>query len=150
MKCENCGANLKANRKTRFCPYCGEAVVLPGADREMEIDFEKYKMDHEEIVRKRISRSDTTKTVLAIILMIILPFLAFAPLTYFSEDARMDRLASEVQQLILDGDYETASVKVETIRVEKKSLIDDHYNKYETLRNDLKKLIEQKKRESGK
>lgn len=150
MKCENCGANLKADRRTQFCPYCGEAVMLPGMDREMEIDFEKYKLNHAETVRKRVDRSDAIRTILIIILMIVIPFLAVIPLSFFDEDARMDRMASEVQQLILDGDYETASVKVETIRVEKKSLIDDHYNKYEALRNDLKKLIEQKKRESGK
>ena len=154
IKCDNCGANLQTDTETamKFCPYCGFGLKVS----EDIVDLAKFKMKHDEEVRQRIVNEENAhskRIVKRTILIVIASLLAMAGMFYalftIDEDHKMDRLSNEVQKLILQGDYETASIKVEGIRVEKKSLFDDHFNKYENLRNDLKKLIEQKKRESN-
>lgn len=151
-KCENCGATLQIDTENaiKFCPYCGYALKLP----EDMVDLAKFAMKHEEAVRQRKveeKRKDDKRIWMIIAIPFIVAILAVS--IYFivrgNGDAKVDQIAVEVQQLIMDGDYDTALVKAQLIRVEKQGIFDDHYNKYENLRNDLIKLIEQKKRESN-
>lgn len=151
MKCENCGANLKADQKTRFCPYCGTIFEIAESgkfksNQEIDLRFLDYQ------VKETKAKSERRLYIIAAVSLLVL-FLITAAINLvpnWSEDTRINRLSDRVQQLIIEGDYEAAAIEVESIRVEKQGLFDGRYNKYETLRNDLKKLIEKKKRESGK
>ena len=63
-KCENCGASLQIDTENamKFCPYCGNIVKAP----DSKIEFEKYKMKHEEQVRQQIvkeNREDSAKDI---------------------------------------------------------------------------------------
>ncbi len=143
---------VNEDKPIMFCPYCGYALKLP----ENLVDLAKFQMKHNEEVRQRIVREEISnnkriakRTVLIVIASVLAMAAMFYVLFAIDEDHKIDRLSNEVQQLILKGEYEEASIKVEGIRVEKKGLFDEHFNKYESLRNDLKRLIEQKKRESN-
>lgn len=150
MKCENCGATMQVTEHTKFCPFCGEKIVIPKSELEHEIDFAKYAMQHEEAVRQGKEKSSNKKLILSILLLMLIGALSIGAVYLVSEEVRADRLIKEVQQLIIQGDYDTAEVKVEGIRVDSQGSTADSYEKYESIRNELKNLIEQKKKESGK
>lgn len=154
MKCENCGANMRADRRTKFCPYCGATIRQP----DTVVDLEEVRANHAENMRvleyqrKEKEDKNSNKLILGIfagvILLLAIGFaIAFIPKA--NENNSLQKQVEKVQQLIVSGDYDAALVEAQTIRVEKRGLFDDHYSKWENQRKDLIRLIEQKKKESG-
>lgn len=150
-KCKQCGGSVPT--KGKFCPFCGSAVAVP----ETEFDFKKFELEHKEAVRqqmvleKDIREKKTNKGLIIFLICFVLFFLAIALAVIIPrrlEENRLNQTVAKVQQLIINGDLDQAIVEVETIRVEKDGLFDSRFSKWENTRNDLKKLIEQKRRES--
>ncbi len=150
-KCKQCGGSVPT--KGKFCPFCGSAVVVP----ETEFDFKKFELEHKEAVRQQIAKEKSIQEMksnkeTAIYFICLALFILIVALAVIiprnAEDNRLNQTVAKVQQLILNGDLDQAIVEVETIRVEKDGLFDSRFSKWENTRNDLKKLIEQKRRES--
>ena len=157
IKCENCGANMNTDTDNamRFCPFCGAAMQLP----EDIVDLAKFTLKHEEKVRQKkveehIAEDKRSAKVVAIIFGSIFGVILLALALFYglrgNADAKLEKLTAEVQQMILDGDYDQALIMAQSIRVEKEGLFDEHFNRWENQRKDLIRLIEQKKKESSK
>ena len=56
IKCRNCGAAIRVgNGKTSgSCPYCGSPVIPD----ENAFEFERFRLEHEEEVRRRKEKED--------------------------------------------------------------------------------------------
>ena len=150
-KCKQCGGSVPT--KGKFCPFCGSAVPVP----ETEFDFKKFELEHKEAVRQQIAKEKSIQETksnkgIAIYFICFALFILVVALAVIiprnAEDNRLNQTVAKVQQLIINGDLDQAIVEVETIRVEKDGLFDSRFSKWENTRNDLKKLIEQKRRES--
>lgn len=156
IHCDNCGASMNADSDNAmaFCPYCGAALKQD----ETIYDYARFKAKHDEQVRKTVSaekREDDRRTVKGAII-VFASLIALCALVIVivrankgSADARLEQLTTEVQQLIIDGNYDEAMVKVQGIRVEKDGWFDERYSRWENQRKDLIRLIEQKQRESN-
>lgn len=153
VKCDNCGAVMRQNAKKpiAFCPYCGYSVKLP----ESSTDFERFKMEHNEEVRRRkfveerlvekennksINRLFIGIAVALVFSMGLIFYLAYAPKN------KLENQVKKVQQLIADGDYETALIEAQSIRKDKDGLFDSEPAYWDNQRKDLIKLIETEKR----
>lgn len=156
IKCENCGANMNidTDNAMRFCPFCGNAMKVP----EDYIDLAKFTMKHEETVRQTKTKEEAedkkrTGKLVAILFGSIIGICALAIILvnvfHGNADAKLEKTVAEVQQLIINGDYDQALVMAQTIRVEKEGLFDERYNRWENQRKDIIKLIEQKKKETN-
>lgn len=152
MKCESCGAvmNADGNRSILYCPYCGFSLKQP----ETAVDYAKFVLQHNEEVRQRIRKEKTEDEKrknrsdwLWIVVWIMLLAASFAGISYTNPERKLNNTVAHVQQLILEEKYEEALVEAQTIRVEKKSLFDSNYGRWENQRKDLIRLIEQKQKE---
>ena len=153
IKCENCGAIMQTDTENelRFCPYCGYAMEMP----EDIVGLAKFQMKHEENVRQQKvkEQKETDKHImigLAVFFGLVILTVAIIFISRGNTDAGLERTVAEVQQLIIEGNYDEALIRAQTIRVQKDGLFDERYSRWENQRKDLIKLIEQKKRVSGK
>lgn len=155
IKCENCGANMNTDTENamRFCPFCGNAIKLP----ENYVDLAKYTMQHKENIRRQMreeklddeKRDNKSTIILFICIALVLVGIGYL-FTRVDPDMKCERLVESVQRLIREENYEDALLEAQKIRVEKSGLFDSRYDRWENQRKDLIRLIEQKKKESGK
>lgn len=150
FKCENCGGNLKTDSEHRmqFCPYCGAAVKIP----ETAFDHEKFVLEHQEKVRQQKVKEDRKGTfiiigVLALVFIMLIIYNTISDNEQKAKYANADQQIAKVQELISTGEYDQALIEAESIRVSKEGLLDWDYNKYESARKDLIKLIKEKQKE---
>lgn len=73
IKCSNCSAPIPVSedRAVHFCPFCGASVKI---DYD-KYDFERFKLKHEEEVRRRKvqeKKEDDSRTLKTMILMILI------------------------------------------------------------------------------
>ena len=153
IKCDSCGANLNTDTDNviQFCPFCGNAIKMP----ENCIDLAKFVIKHEESVRKQKvieekARDKQLAKIFAAIFGVAIIICAMYFILRGNNDSQLKKKVSEVQQMIIDENYDDALVAAQSIRVEKEGLFDSRYAYWENQRKDLMKLIEQKKKESGK
>lgn len=157
FKCENCGASLMVSDREpiQFCSYCGAAIQRA----ETAVDLERVRAEHAQTMhmmdsydKERETKQDHKEIIIGLIILLlvlgVMCWFAFVPKAM--DDKRLDAQVTKVQQLILNGNYDEALIEAQSIRVQKEGLIDDRYNRWENQRKDLIKLIEQKKKESGK
>lgn len=155
IKCENCGANMNTDTDNamRFCPFCGNAIKLP----EDYIDLAKFQAKHNEEVRKQIvkeqieseKRNHKNTIVYGVCLIVIMAVIWYG-ITQTDPDMKCERIVNKVQQLLAEENYDGAILEAQKIRVEKNGIFDSRYDRWENQRKDLIKLIEQKKKVSGK
>lgn len=155
IKCDNCGANMKTDTDNamRFCPFCGNAIKMS----EDYIDLAKYTMKHNENVRRQIVKENQEKekrnnkqTIIEIICIILIIIACGFLIAHVDPNRKCEQLVEKVQSLIIEENYDEAMLEAQKIRVEKRGLFDSQYDRWENQRKDLIKLIEHKRKESGK
>ena len=148
LNCPNCGAILKQDSDHRylFCPFCG--VEIPKEENEM-IEFSKYVLKHEEEVRQRKvaekAQEDRSSHRLLIGLIIgLLLIFGFVSGRHYYQVHQLNQLVIEIQEDIVAGRYDEASVKVTRVRLNDGFSGEETY-KWNEQRKELEKLIKQKR-----
>lgn len=154
VKCENCGANMNTDTDNaiRFCPFCGNAMKMP----EDYIDLVKFQAKHNETVRQQMvkesieyEKRDRKSTIITVICIAVVIAICGLVIAAVDPDMKCERIVNHVYQLINEGKYDEALLEAQKIRVDKEGLFDSRYDRWERQRNDIVKLIEQKKREAN-
>ena len=152
QKCTNCGAMLELNSENRiyFCPFCGVKIPIEQDHDDKMIDYSKFVLKHEEEVRrqkvKEKEKNDKPFMILGVIALIgVLAFFAVIYGGHYLRVYQLEQLVAEIQEDIVAGRLDEASVKVTRVR------LNDDYSSKETYewnqqREALEKLIREKRR----
>ena len=150
-KCPNCNATLMmdSEKRLQFCPFCGTEYPK----EETIYDYSRSVLKHNEEVRQRVAKEESRKSRYGVI-GLILVMLVLATAIYFgvvaphsSRVAKLETLAQEIRQDIIDGNLDAALVKTSQLRLDD-DVSSDENRKWDRQREELQALIKQKQTES--
>ena len=158
MQCPSCGASITQDneRAVLFCPYCGASIPQEKSDLDKILEHDKYTKELEEKVRqrkeyeKRTAQKEEERSRNRLVIVLICIFVLLLGILSYSSNApqrKLENQVKKVQQLIAQGEYDKALIEAQSIRKDKSGLFDSEPAFWDQQRNDLIKLIEEKKNE---
>ena len=164
MKCPQCSANLDVEEglDTFYCKYCGSRIVVEDQDKDVikakvrlqELKHEEKMLDsvmaHKRFEMKQQSAESKRMLILGIVLLVgsMLAAGLFLLIYEFAgkkEEKRLEQIVVEVQELIDDKKYDEALVKAEQIVYSAENEKWTMKRKWNKIRKDLIKQIEEAK-----
>lgn len=151
VKCPNCNATLMmdSEKRVQFCPFCGAEYPK----EETIYDYSRSVLKHNEEVRQQVVKEEGKRNKHFWIGYLLFA-LVFAAAIYFgvvaphnSRVAKLEAIAQEIRQDIIDGNLDAALVKTSQLRLDD-DFSGDENRKWDRQREELQALIKQKQKES--
>lgn len=138
LKCTNCAAALEIEDgvDTFFCRYCGYKMILVEISeasirakvrlkeiehreriKDKQYEHERYKIDKDEINKKKENRRNFITSVVGIsVLFLLLTFLfGYGKMESISEEKHLEAIVDEIMDDIDNGDYDEAYIKANSL-----------------------------------
>ena len=170
LNCPNCNGHLEIEDgiDTFFCKYCGNKIVLAGQsdaayqaktkikefEHEEAMQESKYKNDQAEWERQEKSKKRehirSYKSFLLLFLPLILMMLFFLPqkLKHQSEIKELEKISIEIEDAMIEGDYEHALILTNRLRLSD-SYSSDDAEKWDAQREEYVRQIREAQRKNG-
>lgn len=162
-KCPNCGANIEVDelRDSFYCSYCGSQVQRDSSNTFRIVDVAKIKEieSNERLKNKEMEigreANNTSRRIMIIGIAIGALLFLIAAISGFvtdsktkKEDQRLQEIVIEIQEDILNEDYDSALLKANRLHMYSAWAGKD--KEWDQRREELIELINKKKEEANK